>query len=72
MRDRSPFPHRELFQIGPRRQGSAAPFRALDGSGPIREAAVYEGKGGTAAGEFHKGGSTKPPVCRRIYLVGAR
>ena len=27
---------------------------------------------GTAAGEFPKGGSIKPPACRIIYLVRAR
>ena len=29
------------FQIGPRRQGFAAPLRALDGCGPIRETWLF-------------------------------
>ena len=48
MSDGPPFPRLRFCQIGPRLQGSAAPLRALDCSGPIQEGdAVYEGKGGS-------------------------
>ena len=40
-------PRASLCRIGPRRQGSASPLRALDGSGPIRGATLFtKGKGG--------------------------
>ena len=45
----------DLLSLTANRSGSVlavkGPLRALDGSGPIREAAVYEGKGGTATGK---------------------
>ena len=42
----APFPSSEMSQSGPRRQGSAAPLRALDRSGPLRRPIFTSGKGG--------------------------
>ena len=42
-------PRALLCRIGPRRQGSAAPLRALDCSGPIRKTRCLRGKRGSAA-----------------------
>ena len=44
-------PRASLCRIGPRRQGSASPLRALDGSGPIRKTRCSRGeRGGSARG----------------------
>ena len=49
-------PRASLCRIGPRRQGSASPLRALDRSGPIwREALFTMERGGTAGRESTPG-----------------
>ena len=72
-----PFPRTECFQIGPRRQGSASPLRALDRSGPIRRDGCLRGKEGNRSTSdfvchlivFDKHSATPQPACM-VFLSG--
>ena len=67
-------PRASSCRIGPRRQGFAAPLRALDGSGPIRKTRCLRGeRGGRAVGREARGIPRVQPGARSGFpqMVGS-